>query len=585
MPRRCRLNEKRTFSEAFDANVSEMDAALRQSRTELNAAWDGIVKHRGDLEARMVEVGISRPSSSNYMLRLNVGGSNITVRRSVLNTCTDGDGISPTWNLCDLFKSMWDKRIPRDADGRIMLDESPTCVKHLLRALLKKPGAAALDSPSSCSGQGLASDETAYFPHVSRALRMAGQSPAMGIPVAGGSTVLAPTEVGPLTDILQGWCPGNPSRLHLIYRASRDGWGGKAFQERCGKDSPVTITLFRVLASAGNAVTDTIVGGFSRFSWSNGCPLSRFSPDAFIFMLKYGGGDGSSSFQPSKWIPRRGRPESLHTPEHGPCFGSDLYMSLHDENARILHVEVGAFDVSADSPFFTLEGQAVKEIEVFRVCPAATAASPPPPAKPATTSENGLIDLTSGDPCDAATERYDDDVRMSGASIADSLMEERAALRQAFAELAQANTKTRASVNALTAVYAPDVAAGQKDTVVERSVRGTRLTTLRSTLQACPDSAPAARFDEDKWPATDKDMDARGWRVMDCRPSVFSKVLDVLRMRKRAAWGEAGGGDAGVRVVIKAVNRADFDSSVGMYFPGCENFIMDLVAAPPTARP
>lgn len=306
MPHHWRLNEKRTFSEAFDANVGEMEAALQQSRTEMNAAWDGIDKHQGDLEAPMGEVGISKPSSSNDVLRLNVGGSNVTVHRSVLNTCTDGDGISPNWNLCDLFESVWDKRIPRDADGRIVLDESPTCVKHLLRALLKKSGAAALDSPSSRSGQDLPSDETTYLPFVSRALRMAGQSPAMGIPVAGGSTVLAPTEVGPLSDILRGWCPGNPSRLHLIYRASRDGWGGKAFHERCGDESPVTITLFRILSSAGTAVTDTIVGGFSKSSWSsNNPPESRFSPHAFMFILKYGGGDGSSSFQPAKWPPRR----------------------------------------------------------------------------------------------------------------------------------------------------------------------------------------------------------------------------------------------------------------------------------------
>lgn len=81
------------------------------------------------------------------------------------------------------------------------------------------------------------------------------------------------------------------------------------------------------------------------------------------------------------------------------------------------------------------------------------------------------------------------------------------------------------------------------------------MTTLRSTLQACPDSALATRFDEDKWPATDKDVDEHGRRLIDCSPSVFSKVLDVLRARKRAPRIASGGSDVGyVRVVVKAAD-------------------------------
>lgn len=121
----------------------------------------------------------------------------------------------------------------------------------------------------------------------------------------------------------------------------------------------------------------------------------------------------------------------------------------------------------------------------------------------------------------------------------------------------------------------------EEDFVIELSVRGTRMTTLRSTLQACPDSALAARFDEDKWPATEKDVDERGRRMIDCSPSVFSKVLDVLRMRKRASWAagsEVCCGDCGARVAVRAGDRAAFEEFVGMYFPGRESFIMDMVA-------
>ncbi|CAM9635236.1 unnamed protein product, partial [Laminaria digitata] len=81
-----------------------------------------------------------------------------------------------------------------------------------------------------------------------------------------------------------------------------------------------------------------------------------------------------------------------------------------------------------------------------------------------------------------------------------------------------ASARVSAAVGAVETVYGPSVAAGEQDPVVELNVRGARMTTLRSTLQACPRSALATMFDEGRWPATDKDKDQDGGRLIDCDP-------------------------------------------------------------------
>ncbi|CBJ28926.1 hypothetical protein Esi_0124_0034 [Ectocarpus siliculosus] len=160
-------------------------------------------------------------------------------------------------------------------------------------------------------------------------------------------------------------------------------------------------------------------------------------------------------------------------------------------------------------------------------------------------------------------------------------MEAEMVLQEAGIELSPAKARTTACATALAAVYGPDVANGQEEDVVELSVRGTEMMTLRSTLRICPSSALAARFDEDKWPAAKKDVDSNGRRVIDCKPSVFSKVLDVLRMAKRVRWADdekLEGMNETPRVTIKAGDRFAFEEFVDMYFKGCESFIMEHVS-------
>ncbi|CAB1100132.1 unnamed protein product [Ectocarpus sp. CCAP 1310/34] len=149
--------------------------------------------------------------------------------------------------------------------------------------------------------------------------------------------------------------------------------------------------------------------------------------------------------------------------------------------------------------------------------------------------------------------------------------------------LARAKAKVAsAALEALTNVYGPDIVSGKKDEVVELSVRGVRMTTLRSTLTVCPDSVFTTWFNGN-WKPTEKDLDKHGGGMLDCKPTVFAKVLDVLRMKKRAGWApseDAGGGGVVVKpvpVAVRPAGRACLEEFVNKYLSGCERFIMDLV--------
>lgn len=171
------------------------------------------------------------------------------------------------------------------------------------------------------------------------------------------------------------------------------------------------------------------------------------------------------------------------------------------------------------------------------------------------------------------------DVPRYGVLIA-ALLEEKMALHRAEFELRRATARAIACAHSLAAVYGEDIATGKEDHVVELSVRGTKMTTLRSTLRVCRESALYARFDEDKRPTMERDLDDHGRRVIDCSPAVFSKVLDVLRMRKREAWGnddEGQRGRGGTLIAVRGADRAAFEEFVNMHFPGCESFLLDNV--------
>lgn len=598
--RRHHVHGREAFPQTVGAYTKEIESTLRQKRAEMDTAWGELEEGWKKLQKRMVDVGVKPATSEERMLKINVGGSSMNIWRSAIEEPAESQGST----LGALLEGVWDERVSRDAEGRMVLDESPSCVRHIVQKLaLHKPLSTASGTFQDASSSTVTFDEEPYlyylYHHVLGLDDKIIYSKCMVL--TGESTILRLFERAPLSSVIRQWCPNDPNQAELVFRASRDGFSATSFHERCGDDPRATVTLIRV--SAGDDKNASIVGGFSTAPWSpvmetkttttrqysrsyanNVTTTSpgngpRVSQGAFIFFLKDGTPNSyERGFQPSKWSTTKdpnGQAFVTCGPTYGPRFGlEDLRVRFKAKNVATLSTG-GNVNAAAIT---TLNGKCITELEVFRVCSIDKASLS---AKIPSGVEGGTTARAVGAPVD------EDGVDVYGATISKMLKEERVTLEYAQTELTQAEKRVSAAVRALATVYGPDVAAGKEDSVVELSVRGAFVTTLRSTLRACPDSALAARFDEDKWPANGQDVDENGRRVIDCSPSSFAKVLDVLRIRKRAGWAkgsapkqEHGNDSSGenIRVIVKAADRACFNEFVNMHFPGCESFITDLVA-------
>ncbi|CAB1099447.1 unnamed protein product [Ectocarpus sp. CCAP 1310/34] len=468
------LQKHDMFSATRRAHLEELE------RRESHEEWEGFVKGWHKLEQLETEWGRVRSTFVDDTLTLNVGGSNVDVSRADLHRLP---ALSEVWKLANLFDSDWDERLPRDANGLMVLDESPVCFKHLVDAL----------------GGALPTDEQAYLPYVSNAL---------GVP---SPTRVPRRRVDSEGSVMLG--VGD-----LLYRASRDGWDTKHFHTRCGDDSPMTVTLYRLNdASNRKGLGCSVLGCFSSVPGTpprDGSTERKSSPGGFVFILT----DGSRSFGPTKLEldprnARRGCGVVVLGEDRMPSFHDDLGI-LHEEerhrsrtsstNAKYrLWTDSDAFYVPEGCSFLEYDGIDMAETKGYRVW-------------------------------SAEVERGDDVHRF------------------AQSKLVEATEKGEASASALGAVYGPGVALNNRDPVVDFSVCGsrttTRITTLHSTLQLCP--YLVARLDQSKW-TENKDKHGR-WLIKDCSPAVFSKVLDVLRMKKRAEWI---GGEAKARVAVQATDR------------------------------
>ncbi|CAM9403679.1 unnamed protein product, partial [Ascophyllum nodosum] len=221
------------------------------------------------IEKILALIGITKPvSSDGDMVHLNIGGEHLNVRRAVLESIHEKSSKRRSWTLANLFDGEWDSRVPKEEDGRIFLDESPVIMKYLVRTEL------IYDSTTNQSSGGsrgltisphlLPSDQRPYLQYVSSALELHGPPPEMQI--IGGSTVLKNDELAQLSVYIRNWCPGDPQRLELLYRGSRDGFCAAEFHAKCTDKNSSTITLVK-LGDGGPDDISSVVGGFSSVSW------------------------------------------------------------------------------------------------------------------------------------------------------------------------------------------------------------------------------------------------------------------------------------------------------------------------------
>lgn len=642
---RRHFKQREAFRETASAQIKQLNAALDLAVATMDVPWGVLEKGWLVHQQHLIEIGIRPTTGNEGVLRLNIGGLPANVHRSLI---AEAEGFQGSV-LGALFDQMWDKRVPRDANGRIVVDESPACVKHIVHVLLKGGCTKQVTASGFCddgsrsgvpTAAAVATDEEACLLYISHVFGLSEVIPACldfknkGMAVKGGSTIASPLQLPRWTCMLQDWCPGNPAGLSLLYRASRDGFSTTPFQ-KCVRGVCETITLIRVKSDNGG-VDSSVVGGYAdielvprRVGTGKG---NRCSASAFLFLLD--SSDVSGRFQSAeKWSIKKGDDIcAVHWPDTtddcaGPAFGLDdmcVTFGQGNEGARsacTLSTRGEFYDVDEQSPFLELDGKTVTEIEVFRVSedtevehhPAPVATTPPGTT---TSSERPTAHFLPPNGIEME-ERY---TKIFGASLAELLMEEQMALGYAQAELREAKVRAAAAARALAIAYGPHVAGGKADPVVELSVRGMSVTTLQSTLEACPKSVfsewfiasgseslgsgsgPGSGSDDDGAGAgggggnrsNEGLMDDEGRRKVDCDPNCFSKILDVMRMRKRASWVaandkeetggasdvfRAGGVGAGyaIRVPIPENERGCFKESVRMFFPGCEEFIMGLV--------
>ena len=253
--------EKATFTATTAAHNNELQAALSNQRAEMDIEWDSLDTSWKEFERRMNAIGVTKLGVLDaYMARLNVGGLPMNVRPSQLQSTIHNNTME--WALATLYDGVWDSRVPRDTDGRIFLNESSTILQHLFNKQLKAsamPQSSAISLDTSCSTS-IAADQISYLSHVSNDLRF------KIMRVIGGSTVLTEDELQSFTMQVRSWCPGDPQRLDLIYRGSRDGLTADAFHAKCTDGSPSTITLVKV-DRGGTDSGSSVVGGFSSVSW------------------------------------------------------------------------------------------------------------------------------------------------------------------------------------------------------------------------------------------------------------------------------------------------------------------------------
>ena len=248
--RRRFLNDRDAFPKSAEEHAQQVVRLLRHKRAGLDTAWAELEEGWKINNERMAALEVRPRTDEEGMIKLNVGGSIVNARWHLL---AETEGFEDSI-LGALLEGVWGKeRIPRDADGRIVLDESPACIKHIIHAMLGRSSSVALGLAENSARSAMAPDEAPCLIYTAHVVGLPGYVPAHPkyLKLNGGSTVLEPFEIAPLGAKIREWVGGSTEQMTLIYRATRDGFDARSFKPADNEDSPHTVSLIRVSSGQG----------------------------------------------------------------------------------------------------------------------------------------------------------------------------------------------------------------------------------------------------------------------------------------------------------------------------------------------
>ena len=506
-------------------------ALLRAKATELS-------DRRARLEERQAALAEKHGGSKvkgTDKLKLNVGGTRVTVRRETLTQL-------PGTRLAALFSGRWEDCLLRDKKRRIFLDVNPRLFQKIVdfhNSMKIAPPDDPVELPD------VAAEDQATF---RRLCDFFGLTETCGPPP--GAPDSAILQDAAHVQALQRWLreDGVEGQMELLYRASRDGWDSTQFHAHCDAQGP-TVT---VIQSTGGYV----FGGYADQPWmSSGKWIS--STGAFLFALRC-----HSGLPPTKMplIPGRHGAALYGHSSRGPVFGgNDLHVGSNANAGAGSDCKVGgtyACPAGVNGRSFLTGGQAFQpvELEVFRL---------------RATVEAGVGSEAEGGPsADWQTVAFDG----FAPEVKEALEAEREALCVAEAQVVDLEEKF-GQEEAFVAFFA----GGEAEDIIDLDVSGARMAVRRSTLRLCAESVLARQFDAAVWTeqvdSDDSDEEEAGVMV-EHSAYCFEKIVDQLRLRAIMRPGDP----LPPAPVVAEHEQKNFLRVVQFFFPGSEDFILTTCA-------
>jgi len=498
---------------------------LRDRQEALRRQQDALAQQHGGAKVK----GSDR-------LKLNVGGVNVNIRRETLLQF-------PGTRLATLFSGRWETRLLRDRRHRIFLDVNPMCFKKIVdyHNLVR---IAPPDDPPDLPEVAPEEQET-----MRRLLQFFGLADELARAEL-DSAILNPE--GEQFQSLHDWLSEageTDCKLHLLYRATRDGWRSAHFHGLCDNRGG-TLTVIR-------STDGFIFGGYLDQPW-NSSNVYLASDRAFLFALHCYAG-----LPPTKMPIERTCYAAYAGASYGPTFGGghDIYINDNAHKSRNATINVGHSYrlLPGQSQTMLTGGQTFVpvEVEVFQILPGKLASLKTHPAEPEawqTVNFEGFA-----------------------AEVQEALEGERRALHLAEKHLQLAEQLFKEEE-----AFIGFFVGGDVNEVVDLDVSGEKMSVRRSTLMLCPDSALARQFDAATWGQRRGEEDGEGGTegaaeesedegvMIEQSAHSFGKIIDQLRLRAILQPGEP----LPPPPCVVAHERKTFHRMVSYYFPGCEDFIL-----------